>query len=39
MTARSEADSGNDVDEEDGSLLLKPQRGSWTEDRDEAPDS
>jgi len=39
MTARSQADSGNDDDEEDGSLGLEPQRGSWTEDRDEVPDS
>ena len=34
MTARSEADAGNDDEEEDGSLGLEPQRGSRTEDRD-----
>ena len=39
MTATSGADSGNDDEEEDGSLGLdwKPQRGSRTKDRDEAP--
>ena len=39
MTVRSGAASGNDDEEEDRGLGLEPQRGSRTDDRDEASNS